>query len=124
MKARTVFGYVASICVSLAVGYYIGRTSYPPPDLFRSVSSTARSVSVTASPTKQLRIASAEKKPSKTVVTSAPKTVYVLNKTTKKFHKESCASVKQIKETNKEIVDWSRSEIINKGYDPCGRCNP
>ena len=49
---------------------------------------------------------------------------YVLNKNTKKFHYESCSSVQDIKEKNKEIVNATRDDIIDMGYKPCGRCKP
>ncbi len=49
---------------------------------------------------------------------------YVGNKNTKKFHKPSCSSVKQMKDSNKKYFDCSRDEIIDNGYSPCGRCNP
>ena len=49
---------------------------------------------------------------------------YVLNRNTKKFHYESCSSVQDMKEQNKEIVTGNRDDIINRGYEPCKRCNP
>ena len=49
---------------------------------------------------------------------------YILNTNTHKFHYPDCSSVKSMKESNKEYFTGSREEIINRGYDPCGRCNP
>ena len=49
---------------------------------------------------------------------------YVLNTNSKKFHYPYCASVKDMKEHNKEYSNESRDEIIARGYKPCGRCNP
>ena len=49
---------------------------------------------------------------------------YVLNKGTMKFHKPSCSSVKDIKEENKEFFEGTRDEVIEMGYEPCGRCHP
>lgn len=49
---------------------------------------------------------------------------YVLNRNTKKFHYESCSSVQDMKEQNKKIVTGNRDDIINRGYEPCKRCNP
>ena len=60
----------------------------------------------------------------KTAAPKATETKYVLNTNTKKFHYPSCSSVDQMKEKNKKIVTWSRQEIIDAGYDPCGRCHP
>ncbi|MBR3953670.1 MAG: hypothetical protein IKJ82_08735 [Oscillospiraceae bacterium] len=49
---------------------------------------------------------------------------YVLNKNTKKFHKPSCSSAKQIKDKNREYFTGTREEVLARGFDPCGRCNP
>lgn len=49
---------------------------------------------------------------------------YVLNTNTKKFHMPYCSSVKDMKEKNKKETTMSREEIINRGYQPCKRCNP
>lgn len=50
---------------------------------------------------------------------------YVGNKKTKKFHKPSCSSVDQMKESNKKYFDSvTRQSVIDAGYTPCGRCNP
>lgn len=49
---------------------------------------------------------------------------YILNTSTKKFHIPSCASVKQMKESNTEKFTGGRDEVTSMGYDPCGRCNP
>lgn len=49
---------------------------------------------------------------------------YILNTNTKKFHRPSCSSVKQMKESNKKSSSESRDAIIAAGYDPCKKCNP
>lgn len=49
---------------------------------------------------------------------------YVLNTNSKKFHKPSCSSVKQMADKNREDVKDTRENILNRGYDPCKRCNP
>lgn len=51
-------------------------------------------------------------------------TEYVLNTNTHKFHYSSCSSVKQMSEKNKDYFTGTRDEVIDMGYDPCGRCNP
>ena len=51
-------------------------------------------------------------------------TRYILNTNTKKFHEPSCSSVDDMKESNKAEFDGDRSEVIARGYDPCGRCKP
>ena len=49
---------------------------------------------------------------------------YVLNRNTKKFHKPTCTSVKQMKEKNRQIYEGTREEIMQRGYEPCKRCKP
>lgn len=51
-------------------------------------------------------------------------TTYILNKNSKKFHYPSCASVDDMLPKNKWEFTGTRQEVINKGYKPCGRCNP
>lgn len=49
---------------------------------------------------------------------------YVLNTNTKKFHKESCSSVAQMQEENKEYSNLTPQELEAQGYEPCGNCKP
>lgn len=49
---------------------------------------------------------------------------YVLNTSSKKFHRPDCSSVTQMKNSNKKEFSGSREELISQGYDPCKRCNP
>lgn len=49
---------------------------------------------------------------------------YVLNTNSKKFHVPSCSSVKQMAAKNREDVKDTRENLLNRGYDPCKRCNP
>ena len=49
---------------------------------------------------------------------------YVLNTSSKKFHRLTCPGVEQIRKSNKEVYRGSRQELIEKGYKPCGSCNP
>lgn len=49
---------------------------------------------------------------------------YVLNTNTMKFHYPSCSSVASMADHNKEYVECSREELIKKGYEPCGNCEP
>ena len=49
---------------------------------------------------------------------------YVANKNTMKFHKPTCSSVNDIKQKNRLNWKGSREELIDKGYEPCQRCNP
>lgn len=49
---------------------------------------------------------------------------YILNTSTKKFHYPRCSSVDQMKESNKQEYTGTREEVIARGYEPCGRCDP
>lgn len=51
-------------------------------------------------------------------------TVYVLNRSTKKFHHADCRYVSMIKERNKQISYKSRAELLSDGYTPCKVCHP
>ena len=55
---------------------------------------------------------------------SGEKQNYVVNISTKKFHKEDCDSLKNIKEQNKKAYYGYRDNLISNGYSPCGQCNP
>jgi competence protein ComEC len=49
---------------------------------------------------------------------------YIINKSSKKFHFPDCSGVQDMKEINKLEYTGSRQELIDKGYTPCGICNP
>ncbi len=49
---------------------------------------------------------------------------YVVNKNTYKFHYLYCNSVNDMKEKNKWYYSGDRQDLIDMGYQPCGRCNP
>ena len=49
---------------------------------------------------------------------------YILNTNTHKFHKPDCSGVKDMKEKNREEYTGIREELIERGYEPCGRCRP
>lgn len=49
---------------------------------------------------------------------------YILNTNSHKFHLPDCSSVKDISSSNKEESTQSRAELIENGYEPCGRCKP
>lgn len=55
---------------------------------------------------------------------SKPADTYILNTNTKKFHYETCRSVKQMSDKNKKTSTENRKDIIKQGYDPCGICKP
>lgn len=49
---------------------------------------------------------------------------YVLNTNSRKFHDPDCASVADMSSRNREDVTASRADLIARGYDPCGSCQP
>ena len=51
-------------------------------------------------------------------------TEYVLNTGTRRFHKPDCSSVKEMKQENRENFFGTREELLEEGYEPCGRCRP
>ena len=55
---------------------------------------------------------------------TSEQTTYVLNTNTKKFHRETCGSVSQIKDENFQKVQMNREELEQSGYSPCKNCNP
>lgn len=55
---------------------------------------------------------------------SARNTIYVLNTNTMKFHRPDCPSVPDISDSNREESAQPREELIEAGYEPCGRCKP
>lgn len=52
------------------------------------------------------------------------KTDYVLNTSSKKFHRPDCPSVDSMSEKNRQEYHGTREELIAQGYEPCGSCNP
>lgn len=49
---------------------------------------------------------------------------YILNTNSKKIHYADCESVSKMSEKNKAESSENRSELIAKGYSPCGICEP
>ncbi len=49
---------------------------------------------------------------------------YILNTSSRKFHKVDCPSVKDIVSANKKGYKGTREELILDGYSPCGNCKP
>ncbi len=49
---------------------------------------------------------------------------YVLNTATHKFHLPTCSSVSDMADTNREDYTGTRAQLIEDGYEPCGRCKP
>ncbi len=51
-------------------------------------------------------------------------TTYVINTKTGKFHRPECESVQDMKANNREESSGTREELLEQGYQPCGRCKP
>ena len=49
---------------------------------------------------------------------------YILNTSSKKFHKTSCSGANSISEKNRSEYNGTRNMLILQGYEPCGTCNP
>lgn len=49
---------------------------------------------------------------------------YVLNTNSKKFHRQSCSGIADMKESAKQEYEGTRENLIAQGYTPCGKCNP
>ena len=49
---------------------------------------------------------------------------YILNTSSKKFHKNTCEQGKTIKDSNKDTYTGDRSALIDQGYVPGKCCNP
>lgn len=49
---------------------------------------------------------------------------YILNTSSRKFHKPDCGSVETISPSNKKSYTGTREELINQKYTPCGKCKP
>ncbi len=61
--------------------------------------------------------------PTRSLPTDNTEVAYIGNKNSHVFHRGTCNSVRDMSEKNK-IEFFSRDEAIEKGYKPCGRCNP
>ena len=53
-----------------------------------------------------------------------PGTDYVVNTNSGKFHYTWCSSVEKIKAQNRMDFNGTRDELIDMGYEPCGKCEP
>lgn len=55
---------------------------------------------------------------------SGGEAVYILNTSSRRFHQPDCGSVKEMKDSNRETFVGSREELLEMGYQACGRCEP
>lgn len=123
MKAKAVLA-VAAVAAALLIGYGVGASQ---PRTATSVNRAAVSVTVRPTATGRPTSPGHTARVSLGAYRSTPKPeqqTYILNKNTKKFHYPWCSSVDQMKEKNKIEFTGDRQTVIDRGYDPCGRCNP
>ncbi len=59
-----------------------------------------------------------------TAASEKTSTNYVLNTNTRKFHEPACESVSETQAENRENFKGKREDLIQQGYEPCGRCHP
>lgn len=57
-------------------------------------------------------------------VDTGKESTYILNTSSRKFHKPDCGSVETINPSNKKSYTGTREELINQGYEACGKCKP
>lgn len=57
-------------------------------------------------------------------VDTGKESTYILNTSSRRFHKPDCGSVDTISPSNKKSYTGTREELINQGYEACGKCNP
>lgn len=49
---------------------------------------------------------------------------FIVNKSSKKFHRPDASCINGMKEENKEVSQKTRQELIDGGYAPCKTCDP
>ena len=119
LRARSKAIFFISTLLIVAVLIFLPRqTKSVSSSSHSSPSSNSSSVTVPASPTPSTEDSSSGpgSRPSGYVSTQ-----YIGNKNSKKFHKSSCS---YLPDKSNQIIFDSRSDAIDAGYSPCGRCYP
>lgn len=49
---------------------------------------------------------------------------YICNTNTRKFHNPDCSSAKDTRGKNRKKTKETREQLLQQGYEPCGRCHP
>ena len=65
-----------------------------------------------------------EENPSSDTSTVEQEESYVLNTSSKKFHRPDCSGAASMSQANRQTYTGSRDELIAQGYSPCGQCDP
>lgn len=69
-------------------------------------------------------LAETAEEPSPTENTASVEERYVLNTSSKKFHKPDCSGVQSMSEANRQDYTGERDALLEQGYQPCGICKP
>lgn len=109
-------------CYNVQPGIDIDYSTGESSSKLNSTSTTNNSSSSTGASTPIVEESKSET-PLASTINEVSKT-YILNNNTKKFHEESCGSASRISQKNKGTYTGTRNELINKGYSPCGNCDP
>ena len=72
----------------------------------------------------EIDYATGESRLAETSTASGAELHYVLNTGTHKFQLPDCASVRSMKEENRQDYTGTRDDLIAQGYAPCGSCKP
>jgi micrococcal nuclease len=123
--------YVGDLFVNaeLVKSGYARATPYPPDikyrDYFQQLQAQAKAsgLGLWANSNNQTPVQTQTNTISPTQPNSQATEQYIGNKNSKIFHRMSCNSVTQMKDSNKIMLN-SRDEAISKGYQPCKNCNP
>ena len=59
-----------------------------------------------------------------TTTSAKNETGYILNTSSRKFHRSDCKQGQDVKNDNKELFTGSKEELIQKGYTAAKCCNP
>lgn len=102
-----VLGVIVGLCI---IGAIASKGETPAPTPQPTPEPTAEAVKVLPEGTDS---------PQPTV--SATRT-FILNTSSKVYHKPSCSSAENIKEENRQEFTGTREEVEALGYEACGRC--
>lgn len=110
-KSRKVLWIVLGVIVGLCIiGAIASKGETPAPTPQPTPEPTAEVVKV---------LPEGSDSPQPTV--SATRT-FILNTSSKVYHKPSCSSAENIKEENRQEFTGTREEVEALGYEACGRC--
>jgi len=68
--------------------------------------------------------ANSAKRDNPAALSDSAQNTYVLNTSSRRFHKPDCHGVSTMSPDNRQDYQGSRDVLMEKGYKPCGNCNP